>query len=316
MADVEFQAFRIAGIAGPPLFPNSGPEAVRLLMAAGASGRWFDANAMRYGLVRCERIATAVMTGALAQQHELSQQSYTDDKRSEVVALASFADRQFALDATRGILFLEWRSFVGQPPLSSSRYKERWEMLLAAVWAELANTTRLSLRKVDETTPKEEMISLFYSNRISALKVRRFAADAVPVDITLVNPSPGLENALREILEHDESYVAFGDVEMSTKRGSESNLNRSAFARAALHSGDPTMIEYVDDHGQRRRRRSIETGRAKAKFEPADETTQARAAAWRATAETLVSHIDLRAPRVRRELPTGDSLELFESDEG
>lgn len=259
--EAKFKALTISGVDFLKLGSEFGRSIIDAIIQAATDARWwYDEEGFRYSLLRCDEITASYVSGVITQQHRLEQHLYDDRKHESQNELDSYEDRFFVLDLKANLLILEWRQFRGKPPLSLPLMFRRMERILNAILADIAPGLAIQLLSIELETSKEEFVELFYGHRVLAIDVDSVGTYRVPKDVQLVNPNPHLEDALRDLLEHDFERNAIDRLVAEVQDDSGRDLRRAAIARGALHSGRPRMLTYQRETGQVLVRRETENG--------------------------------------------------------
>ncbi len=233
----------------------------RRFSSAADGARWWDEESeFRYSIIKCVEFADGILCGWLTQQHKLDQHLYDDIKHESVNQIDSYEDRIFVLNFIQNTVSVEWRRFRERPPLSLSLTVTRLENIITDLLKEIKIFHKIHLAPVDFRTTKEEFISIFYENRILRVVADDFGKETVDEDVVLVNPVRHLEGAMRQLLLHDVEHPSIARFIAEAKSDEISDLRKSAFARAALHSGDPVQMKYIDRNNDIRVRRKTEKG--------------------------------------------------------
>lgn len=255
---------------------------------------WIYDNKFRYTLIKCDTVSDNIIYGYIAQQHTLEQHLYDDIKHSTDNKIESYEDRFFVLDLYSHKLSLEWRQFRNKPPLSLQLTVNRIHKIIVEAFALIELPVKVNLQPVDFSTTKQEFIDIFYSNRILEIHVDEFGKSPVSSNVRLVNPNIHLEDAAREMIDHDVLHPSISRMLLEAKPDGSGNLKSSIIARAAIHSGQPLSLKYQAPSGNIYIRRKTEKGEFEINF-PIDTTepiSERRKVAIKILQE--VSKLDLR----------------------
>ena len=233
---------------------------LKFLRAADEARWWDEESNFRYSIIKCVDFADGILCGWLTQQHKLDQHLYDDIKHESVNQIDSYEDRLFVWNLLHNSVTIEWRRFRERPPLTLSLTVSRLENIITDLLKEIKVFHKIRLVPVDFRTSKEEFITIFYENRILRVVADDFGKEIVDDDVVLVNPVRHLEGAMRQLLLHDVEHPSIARFIAEAKADEISDLRKSAFARAALHSGDPVQMKYVDRNNDIRVRRKTEKG--------------------------------------------------------
>ncbi len=223
---------------------------------------WIAGDGLRYSLIKCFSLPGDIVCGWITQQHVLEQHLYDDEKHETKRNVESYDDRFFAILLGQNSVIFEWRQFRNKPPLTLPAMVERMELILSEVVKTVDINVTVKLDQVDKETTKDEFIKLFYEKEYQMVQVavEQFGTETIPPNVILVNPNKHLEGAARELVQHDVLHPSLSKLIAEAKEEKDADLKKSAFTRAAIHSGQPVFIKYKDNLGQVKVRKKTEKG--------------------------------------------------------
>lgn len=278
---------------------------------------WWEDSDLKYSLIKCGTITGGYVYGWLTQQYILEQHLYNESKQESNNFLESYEDRFFVLNLNASVLAIEWTGFTSKPPLNKTLTVRRLSNIFSKIF--LANGISDSTHLIPFPTlktSKEDFIDIFYNNRITEVAVEDFGSEQVPNDTVLVNPTPNLEGAMREIIAHDTIHPSISKLVAHAKRDSQSDLKKSAIIRGAIHSGQPIRMEYSNPDNQIKVRRRTEKGEISVSI-PVYETDTPEARASIALAViNIMEGRDISVNRISQSKPRVEQTALTFEPEG
>jgi hypothetical protein len=257
----KFEMFAVTNIDWPALTEADRKSIGETFISTGNIDRWWTDGPdpdLRYSVVHCGWIGDYLF-GLITQQHRLLRHLYSDKKQESREEVTSYDDRLFLLDPMKGYVVLEWRRFYNKPDLSPKQTTARLARIFTSIANEIGLTPQeVTFEPIHTETSKAEFLSLFYDHRTIEVEISQVGSEAVPDDIVLVNPTPGLEGSLREILHHDADLIH--DLHAESNLDSQADLRKSAIIRGAMHSGDPHSLRYQAVSGDVKVRHKTENG--------------------------------------------------------